>query len=147
MFTQNSFIRKNTKELQDKLKDLGYEEYLFGSIDLEYLCTSSYKDGWFDGTEWHNTGEIPNYDSITDEDIKSDDYGIDCGTNENLFFALAALRDDSDYMQWFVVDKYGWWKCNEKNVNCFLHEYDLDGLEYHKATVGELIKYFNRKQL
>ena len=28
---------------------------------------------------------------------------IDCVTNEDLFLALAALRDDSDYMQYFIA--------------------------------------------
>ncbi len=32
-------------------------------------------------------------------------YGsVDCGTNEELFLAIAALRDDSNYMQWFIAD-------------------------------------------
>jgi len=65
---------------------------------------------------------------------------IDCGTNEKLFLALAALRDDSDYMQWFIVinpvgtQKVGDWyfsdhnRCNRNYVR--------------KVTPDELIEHF-----
>ena len=29
---------------------------------------------------------------------------IDCGTNEELFLALAALRDDTNKFQWFIAE-------------------------------------------
>lgn len=33
---------------------------------------------------------------------------FDCGTNEDLFFALAVMRDDTDIHQWFIYDNRAW---------------------------------------
>ena len=33
---------------------------------------------------------------------------IDCGTNEELFLAIAALRDDTDKLQWFISPEGAW---------------------------------------
>ena len=65
---------------------------------------------------------------------------IDCGTNEDLFLALAALRDDSDKKQWFVHD-YQYQKV------WIFSEMEDYGKEWfvHKATVEELIEYFKEK--
>lgn len=81
-------------------------------------------------------------------DIKSlnDCNGIDCGTNEELFLALAALRDDIDKNQWFT-DGDLWFKCGDEmcdeTIEYYLNEYDR---EFHKATVDELIEHFKTKE-
>lgn len=100
-FIQPCFIRKNTPELRKKLKELGYEP--FGSV--KYECDT----GWGLSTD-NRLGEFESFDNNGLKNIikcESPDYedSIDCGTNEELFLALAALRDDSDYMQWFVCTK------------------------------------------
>ena len=74
---------------------------------------------------------------------------IDCKTNEDLFLAIAAFRDDSDYMQWFV--------CNEDHLTHQMNEYKIGDFQlckdnksflnkilpsWHKATVSELIEHF-----
>lgn len=56
-----------------------------------------------------------------DASCKDDEYVIglgyiDCGTNENLFLALAALQDDTDNEQWFVYPK----KINGLNVHVMI---------------------------
>jgi hypothetical protein len=71
--------------------------------------------------------------------------GIDCGTNEKLFLAIAALRDDSDYMQWFTDGKT--WKVSDwRNAKSHFHDwyryFGYTGTNPHKATVEELIQYF-----
>ena len=148
MFTTDCFIRKNTKELRDKLEDLGYEEYPYGYIGDENLYAESYREGWFDGMEWHVTGEIPNYDSTTDDDVKGGDYGVDCGVNEDLFLAIAALRDDSDYMQYFVTEEEQHWVNQGLSTPkgsfelCLTKERLGDRTPAHKATVSELIEHF-----
>ena len=38
-----------------------------------------------------------------DEELR---FKINCGTNEELFLAIAALRDDSDINQWFTDNKF-----------------------------------------
>ena len=66
---------------------------------------------------------------------------IDCGTNEELFLAIAALRDDSDNLQWFT-DGNGYWQL------C-IGKFRYPNLAYekvHKATVEELIEHFKDKE-
>ena len=77
---------------------------------------------------------------------------IDCGTNEELFLALAALRDDTDINQWFVCnddyDTYDLGADSEHKKGEFLFNYldniniCLDSCHWHKATPEELIKHF-----
>ena len=78
---------------------------------------------------------------------------IDCGTNEDLFLAIAALRDDTDRGQWFVKnDENVWLQCVDNkfvfytwiNESGSYEEKDISIL-YHKATVQELIEHFNIK--
>ena len=99
MFTQACFIRKNTPELRKKLEDLGYNKSVFGSDLNNSIATTisndkpSYtciREQSFDDTNPHTTWGFK--------------FRIDCDDNEELFLALAALRDDSDYMQWFIHD-------------------------------------------
>lgn len=78
---------------------------------------------------------------------------IDCGTNEDLFLAIAALRDDTDDKQIFTNGKGDFAICRE-DEKCG----GLNGLEYvnmpndfnidnyHKATIEELIEYFKGKE-
>lgn len=62
---------------------------------------------------------------------------INCGTNEELFLAIAALRDDSDEEQWFNNNKK--WRKLSKNIPW---PQDSFTLECHKATIKELINHF-----
>lgn len=127
MFTQKCFIRKNTPELVKKLEELGYKA-LFSAINGygEYLCCYN---SIVTGTD----GSVINYQFI------------DCGTNVVLFLAIAALRDDSDKHQYFTNGVF-WIKCSQLELK---HELDNNYEEFcvadfHKATVQELIEYFNK---
>ena len=127
MFTQKCFIRKNTPELVNALEQLGYGT-LFSARNGygEYLCCYNSIVTGSDG------GEI-NYEFI------------DCGTNEELFLAIAALRDDSDKFQYFTNGVF-WIKCSQLELK---HELDNNYEEFcvadfHKATVEELIEHFNK---
>ena len=118
MFTQPCFIRKNTLELRRKLEELGY--IISGTLVIT------------------NFDEIICYDIIAYGCEYPWEYrqkAIDCGTNEELFLALAALRDDSDYMQWFTDGKL-WEKSNNDLPSHYMQ------LEGHKATVEEIIEHF-----
>ena len=123
-FTTPCFIRKNTEALRKKLAEVGYK--MLSPIEYDNLECS---DNWVN-------------------DIKSlnDCNGIDCGTNEELFLALAALRDDIDKNQWFT-DGDLWFKCGDEmcdeTIEYYLNEYDR---EFHKATVDELIEHFKTKE-
>ncbi len=86
---------------------------------------------------------------------------IDCGTNEELFLAIAALRDDSNYMQWFITDSIlsvsyddsignDHYFIEPKGIMFFWDENwnyaTIISGRYHKATVNELIEYFKTKE-
>lgn len=125
MFTQSCFIRKNTLELRQYLGKIGYkyggkaskfdQPYLYCSLDKYFECNS-----------------FPaRYCGI-----------IDCGENEELFVALAALRDDKLDYQWFVWDDIE--DKGEKFKQYIPSEpwQEWWWFEVHKATVEELIKHF-----
>ena len=127
MFTQKCFIRKNTPELVNALEQLGYGT-LFSARNGygEYLCC-------YNSIVTGADGSVINYEFI------------DCGTNEKLFLAIAALRDDSDKFQYFTNGVF-WIKCSQLELK---HELDNNYEEFcvadfHKATVEELIKHFKK---
>ena len=131
-FTQPCFIRKNTPELRKKLEELGYTntpsgkgEWFIPIEELEYLVTYPIS-GCYQGCNgyWYE-----------------DDF--DCGTNEELFLALVALRDDSDYMQWFVTEKGEWVKCEREHF--YQEHLTKTWRTWHKATIEEIIEYFKDK--
>lgn len=139
MFTQKCFIRKNSKELQDKVYRLGYRagthlwERTFNTL---LIANGKYFRCYDD--EWGNS------------DLLIRKGYIDCGTNEELFLALASLQDDSDKNQWFVYD----YEDNWKEVGDFAKKGDFilcktdkyycgtDVRCAHKATVEEIIERF-----
>ena len=150
MSTYNCFIRKNNKYLRKKLRDLGY---------LDNTCFTSFDNFLYTlGGDYYTCKSYDKFSNMRSEEFVNE--CIDCGTNEDLFLAIAALRDDSDYMQWFVSKgwKEGFGNVEDKWVLC-----DQDTLEYfgavnnspntynrkkypefgwHKATVKELIEHF-----
>ena len=71
---------------------------------------------------------------------------IDCGTNEELFLAIAALRDDTDKYQYFVNEKGMFVFCNQSELKHVIDNsedwWDYSVSEFHKATVAELIEHF-----
>lgn len=130
MFTTPCFIRKNTPELRKKLEELGYLPPSKIWYDENFAICTIYRD---------NKGEYFTFKIDDDfERIIAPSYPyIDCGTNEELFLALVALRDDNDKKQWFVHD-YQYqkvWIFSE--MECYGDEPFA-----HKATVEELIEHF-----
>ena len=131
MFTTPCFIRKNTPELRKKLEELGYENrgkvryygepiYIYCEMDIFYTSPCKLK--------------IP------------DNYIIDCGTNEELFIALASMSDNEhglcDY--YIVTDD-----CNLVYEKGSIHRaLPLSSVIhpscYRKATVEELIEHFKK---
>jgi hypothetical protein len=124
-FTTPCFIRKNTQELRRGLEELGYK--MLSPIEYDNLECS---DNWVN-------------------DIKSlnDCNGFDCGTNEELFLAIAALRDDTDKYQWFT-DGDKWILCPKTKFSTYWVYYhiDVNTDTVHKATVNELIEHFKTKE-
>ena len=86
------------------------------------------------------------YGVVYDVDTVTKKGRIDCGTNEELFLAIAAFRDDTDKFQWFT-DGDLWFKCGDEvcdeNIEYYLNKY---GRKIHKATVNELIEHFKTEE-
>ena len=164
-FTTSCFIRKNSEELQKKLSDMGY-----------YICPcAKFEDAvWLDtskiGGTVHGVGyfdsEIKYTDCTIEKELKrfvnENPEKVDCGINEELFFAIAALRDDSDINQWFVLDTnisalFDNFKPKGSLVICkrdkWIIDFDENGypnnfssinIPAHKATIGELVRHFTK---
>ena len=144
-FTIPCFIRKNTPELRKKLEELGYRKYgnPFQITDDSKLVTTI-------------DGEYVPYN------VPLDDSFIGCETNEELFLAIAALRDDTNENQWFVADSplsvsyddivgNDHYFTEPKGSMFFWDENWNYGTiisgSYHKATVEELIEHFKGKEI
>lgn len=91
------FIRKNTPELREKLKESGvnvcpcveFEDWTWLSYS-EYGCHGIAKYDEFGGNH-QNQFLYENKDRI------------DCGENEELFLALVGMKDNTDKNQYFVT--------------------------------------------
>ena len=143
MFTTNCFIRKNTPELRKKLEELGYEPCYRTSIHPDehknIVTCKNYGSRYYGVSDVEATRPGNVADAIKNREM------IDCGDNEELFLALAALRDDTDKWQLFIFDgidvpdyflqKGDMWVCSlDKHLveNC------------HKATVEEIIEHYGK---
>ena len=132
-FTTPCFIRKNTANIRNRLKELGY--YCNPYLGWNNLFTCVF-----------GVNSVYSLDDYDTNGLKEIGDIIDCGTNEELFLAIAALRDDTDKYQWFT-DGDLWFKCGDEvcneNIEYYLNKY---GRKIHKATVNELIEHFKIKE-
>jgi hypothetical protein len=73
---------------------------------------------------------------------------IDCGENIELFKALAAMNNENDREQWFVRDDYTPVKVFKKCAERYSDEDFIIGvwMNYHKATVEEIVEYFKNNE-
>ena len=136
-FKHSCFIRKNTPELKDRLKKFGIAQRGWGQNTVEKSALFIV-DGHF-------------YSVYPAKPVKHYPI-IDCGTNEELFLAIAAIRDDTDKNQWFIsledcnnLDiepiKAGDWQFNDR--------YDrlprrLRGI-WKKATSKDIVRHFTEQ--
>lgn len=148
-FTTPCFIRKNTPELRKKLEELGYShgkpEYYIDDDDNKYDFIMCHNGRFFLLSQKNHV--IRNGHPLKKHG------SINCGTNESLFLAIAALRDDTDKNQWFVLDHDNIWEA----VGCYQYKGDFilcnhdrwycgtDVAQAHKATVKELKEFFSRE--
>lgn len=149
-FTTPCFIRKNTPELRKKLEELGYvKNSPIWTDNCSIIWAYQYPVKGFD---------TPNYVIANSFDIPFDKHSllcgefIDCGTNEGLFLAIAALRDDTDNNQLFTNGKGDWGIYRDGSdgglpgIDFYGMLNDFNLLYYHKATVNELIEHFKGKE-
>lgn len=140
-FIQPCFIRKNNPKLRKKLEDLGYKYSTFDDLKLDGIITFPNRNDYSVWSNYHFDRKIT---------LKS---YIDCGTNEDLFLALAALRDDfDDENQWFVMDvevynhiSKGEWFLSTNTQGGKHVGTQIEPLYCHKATIKEIIEYFKTK--
>lgn len=67
-----------------------------------------------------------------------------CDNNVDLFKALAAMNDENDREQWFVVDD-GFQEemvCSKSDVD---YDYILSSYNHRKATADDIVKYFKKR--
>ena len=129
-FITPAFILKNTPELRKKLEELGYKVGNEAYINDAFLATDN--DEMFGIDEPYSPEQCNGY--------------IHCGTNEPLFLAIAALRDDTDKNQRFTDGKK-WIQCPEIKFSTYwaYNDIEVDANTIHKATVNELIELFSQK--
>lgn len=139
MFIQPCFIRKNTPELREKLEGLGYNRHPSYGDNGQYLYLNR---------RFYHTNVVGYSEEI--------ERMIDCRTNEELFIALAILRDDTNENQWFIAQNTMW----DENYNGEITVYYEEGewlmwgyyslmkeipSDFRKATVEEIIKHFKNE--
>jgi hypothetical protein len=143
-FKQPCFIRKNTPELRKKLEELGYEANsyeCFWDDENRYIITTIGSNGFA-----FYTLCIKNCCILENKEF------IDCGDNEELFIAIASLRDDSDINQWFVMDveeymninQGDWFIATDRTKGKHIGT-QIDPMYCHKATVEEIIEHFKKE--
>lgn len=153
-FTTSCFVRvedvEKRKELTEWLEGIGY-----------YVCSCCLFDGY---NTLHCSGidrlkiayevhGICDYDEETRYSIDQfkaknaakEYHAIDCGNNIELFKALAAMNDENDREQWFVIEHTG--SADElvlaDSEDALAYIQSGDG--WRKATTEEIIEYFNNK--
>ena len=136
-FLQHCFIRKNTSELREKLESFGYKHNDLDDNDRPWLAA--------------NHGMYISVDEGFHR-LPLDD--IDCGENEEMFLALAALNGENDYGQWFIYDDTEWndktplvfwYLCESHSIECDLC-YDMMFVYARKATAEEIVEHFSKEE-
>ena len=139
MFTTPCFIRKNTPELRKRLEDLGYLPPSKMWYDENFAIGTICRD---------NRGEYLTFKIDDDfERIIAPSYPyIDCGTNEELFLALASMTDDEyglcDY--YIVTDDFNPLYAKGSIYRTLPLSSAIHPSCYRKATVEELIEHFKK---
>lgn len=130
-------VAENTPENRAWLETLGYKPFMARCGDKLYSVG-------FDIS-------MPNTftSNLMIEESAISDF-IDCTNNNELFKAVTAIRDDSDYMQWFVIDRINgatdeyvsdWRIC--QSIQFDIESVPLYGItNHHKATLEELQEHF-----
>lgn len=146
MYICRAFIRKNTKELREKLKNRGHTVCpcctFNGSIWLSN-CPEN-KDNYV-----HGIGYICEEFGITSTSQaisiflheSANNYDIDCGEDEDLFIDLISLRDDTDLGQLFTDDQG-----NYLRSNCDSNTFNQNSIltKWRKCSIIDIINYYKK---
>lgn len=140
---KHSCFTENTPDNREWLEKLGYEMENMNT-EGEYILTYLRKH---DGRELYwcaiplNGAQLERHKYTTRDNI------IDCRSNPSLFKAVSAVREDSDYMQWFVNEYPMSYRCNKsgkwKASKWFVWNSEKSRCSFaSKATLSELIEKF-----
>lgn len=145
-FNQPCFIRKNTPELREYLKKLGHKEVHSISKNKSHKKYLYTYNGRFSQENGHFISCLKDYN---------------CGTNEDLFKAIAAISDELLEGQYIKADAdftVYWGDQAGNDLSChikkdevftadrvFLHSECFDRDAWHMMSVQELIEYFKNK--
>ena len=140
-FIKPCFIRKNTPELRKKLDELGYGANTyecFWDDENRYIITTVGSNGFAFYTLCIKNCCI----------LENKEY-IDCGDNEELFLAIAALRDDKPDYQWFLWEHNDGEYHPEENDSWRQyipgeHWEEWWWFEVRKATAEEIVEHFKK---
>lgn len=137
MYTTSCFI-ENNEQNREWLESLGYGKLENDTETQEDILVSRNTDSV--GKPFYYT--VPNHHERL---WNKDNFLIDCTSNQKLFQAATALRNDSDIHQWFTDGKK--WVISDIHDLLFIPEYlkqeGFDIENTHKATLEELTLHFN----
>lgn len=129
MFTTPCFVQvkgpEKQKELIEWLEGIGYN---ISNIDMPILNLSTAIV-----TYGSNAYDYRVFGSVH---LKVNSI-IHCGSNVELFKALAAMNDENDREQWFV-EEGRMFKCTSDKIN----NYSYHWMTTRKASVAEIIEHF-----
>lgn len=138
---KHSVIGYNTAENREWLEKLGYKNMHPSDPDnFRYDTIAACKDGVY-----FLTNEIS--DTVNNIYVL-EEYGyINCTDNHDLFKAVSAMRNNSDYMQWFTDSECFELCLNEKfeqhlRDKDFFHTIPIN--DCYKATIAELQEHFKK---
>lgn len=143
MFTTKCYVKVKKMDdrlyVSERLREIGYRRS-FESRERNnpYFIT---RPAYITGPVFEQTnGYIASFQKLNPE-------SIDCGTNIKLFLALAALRDDSDINQLFIVGEGSWAISQYEKVreNPYENNSIIPIIPVRKATPAELIDHFKTK--
>lgn len=129
MFVQECFLRnvgEAKMHVRLELTKLGYSP-----MYMKFENNVGGNNMVCEGQTWH----------CTDSDNKP--YCIDCGENIDLFLAIAALRDDTDYMQWFTNGYDEWFQNKQTDIEVIKYG-PRNPINFYKASIKELIEFFTK---
>lgn len=147
-----SVIGDNTIENREHLEKIGYEDISVDQTTYEGLLDCDNYDSTFFAFKNSECGE--KYSKVLC------DLGyINCIGNPALFQAVTAMRDDSDYMQWFktdfenklIPDVKEMYLCKSREFRGITVKYKgedfvIGSAGFHKATKDEIIKRFTNDE-
>jgi hypothetical protein len=160
MFTNSCFIRKNTPELRKKLEDIGYkcrgnniDKYPHLETFVDVVTSIDSNGNYIFGTySCCNNGEKG--EVIDNIPLSIFIEGIDCGEDENLFLAIASLRDDTDKNQIMVKEVRAGYGIGGQvvglepaRIQLLYRKSKVDKVKdshFRKATVDEIIEYYGK---